>query len=101
MICAAFAKKNKKFFSSRRRHTRWNCDWSSDVCSSDLMLCKQGKSLVSYLGGNSVSIPAFVLIKDPYRFGGRDFLYFKGRPLSNREMVQVRLFLGNTLRGCA
>src|SRR5689334_4882712 len=23
------------FFSSRRRHTRWNCDWSSDVCSSD------------------------------------------------------------------
>src|SRR6267143_5034441 len=25
------------FFSSRRRHTRWNCDWSSDVCSSDLV----------------------------------------------------------------
>src|SRR5438309_8908431 len=24
------------FFSSRRRHTRWNCEWSSDVCSSDL-----------------------------------------------------------------
>src|SRR5689334_15003351 len=24
------------FFSSRRRHTSWNCDWSSDVCSSDL-----------------------------------------------------------------
>src|SRR5712692_5267839 len=24
------------FFSSRRRHTRWNCDRSSDVCSSDL-----------------------------------------------------------------
>src|SRR5689334_2515217 len=30
------------FFSSRRRHTRWNCDWSSDVCSSDL-----GRSLRS------------------------------------------------------
>src|SRR5689334_23867016 len=27
------------FFSSRRRHTRWNCDWSSDVCSSDLFMC--------------------------------------------------------------
>src|SRR5260370_20024895 len=25
------------FFSSRRRHTRFKCDWSSDVCSSDLM----------------------------------------------------------------
>src|SRR5207237_7229124 len=28
------------FFSSRRRHTRFKCDWSSDVCSSDL--CKKG-----------------------------------------------------------
>src|SRR5438034_11471255 len=26
------------FFSSRRRHTRSLCDWSSDVCSSDLEL---------------------------------------------------------------
>src|SRR3989475_9647188 len=24
------------FFSSRRRHTRFDCDWISDVCSSDL-----------------------------------------------------------------
>src|SRR6266581_1004609 len=24
------------FVSSRRRHTRWTGDWSSDVCSSDL-----------------------------------------------------------------
>src|SRR6267154_5233502 len=26
------------FFSSRRRHTRWTGDWSSDVCSSDLLV---------------------------------------------------------------
>src|SRR5688572_31631703 len=25
------------FFSSRRRHTRFDCDWSSDVCSSELI----------------------------------------------------------------
>src|SRR2546430_12323705 len=25
----------RRFFSSRRRHTRFDCDWSSDVCSSD------------------------------------------------------------------
>src|SRR5438270_11146413 len=31
MICYFF------FFSSRRRHTRFDCDWSSDVCSSDLL----------------------------------------------------------------
>src|SRR5260370_28515775 len=28
------------FFSSRRRHTTFKCDWSSDVCSSDL-ICDQ------------------------------------------------------------
>src|SRR5690606_40671260 len=27
------------FFSSRRRHTRFSRDWSSDVCSSDLTTC--------------------------------------------------------------
>src|SRR5690348_6141272 len=29
------------FFSSRRRHTRWTGDWSSDVCSSDLRSTKE------------------------------------------------------------
>src|SRR5690348_17673842 len=31
------------FFSSRRRHTRWTGDWSSDVCSSDLTVAKRYK----------------------------------------------------------
>src|SRR5207237_5283476 len=35
-------------FSSRRRHTRFKCDWSSDVCSSDLICAKIG--LVSGMG---------------------------------------------------
>src|SRR5438876_9836038 len=30
------------FFSSRRRHTRWTGDWSSDVCSSDLTIYARG-----------------------------------------------------------
>src|SRR5437870_8906381 len=30
------------FFSSRRRHTRWPRDWSSDVCSSDLPVRREG-----------------------------------------------------------
>src|SRR2546430_5506083 len=30
------------FFSSRRRHTRFDCDWSSDVCSSDLIAIGTG-----------------------------------------------------------
>src|SRR5690606_39412521 len=31
------------FFSSRRRHTRFSRDWSSDVCSSDLEMVRKGK----------------------------------------------------------
>src|SRR5438034_10985896 len=34
------------FFSSRRRHTRSLCDWSSDVCSSDLII----ERLIGQLG---------------------------------------------------
>src|SRR5690606_40281405 len=30
------------FFSSRRRHTRFSRDWSSDVCSSDLTAPREG-----------------------------------------------------------
>src|SRR6266480_3445120 len=31
------------FFSSRRRHTRLTCDWSSDVCSSDLEAVRKSR----------------------------------------------------------
>src|SRR5690625_2300632 len=34
------------FFSSRRRHTRWPRDWSSDVCSSDLWFFIDANDLV-------------------------------------------------------
>src|SRR6266480_6436071 len=47
------------FFSSRRRHTRLTCDWSSDVCSSDLAL----------------GLPAVaVQVQCPEPFGGEDRL---------------------------
>src|SRR5271166_4938305 len=35
------------FFSSRRRHTRWPRDWSSDVCSSDLLAAGGGTGLAA------------------------------------------------------
>src|SRR2546430_6130482 len=43
------------FFSSRRRHTRFDCDWSSDVCSSDLLATlffSQGVPMLS--GGDEI-----------------------------------------------
>src|SRR5690242_21364032 len=40
------------FFSSRRRHTRLTCDWSSDVCSSDLIMIagRSGSAYTAELG---------------------------------------------------
>src|SRR6267143_1345927 len=53
------------FFSSRRRHTRWNCDWSSDVCSSDLATDPDGDvltySATGLPGGLSVSATTGVI----------------------------------------
>src|SRR5690625_7570262 len=44
------------FFSSRRRHTRWPRDWSSDVCSSDLTLARENLdlSLAAVLQGTAL-----------------------------------------------
>src|SRR5439155_11559727 len=36
------------FFSSRRRHTRWPRDWSSDVCSSDLISVLLGPCKIAF-----------------------------------------------------
>src|SRR5256886_12621770 len=41
------------FFSSRRRHTRFDCDWSSDVCSSDLINLEIAKGEIVFVCGAS------------------------------------------------
>src|SRR2546430_10411067 len=45
------------FFSSRRRHTRFDCDWSSDVCSSDL-LQQLDDSLIARYTSQPTRLPA-------------------------------------------
>src|SRR5437763_14835500 len=47
------------FFSSRRRHTRYIGDWSSDVCSSDLLLLSS-LAACHNLDSNSASRGVFV-----------------------------------------
>src|SRR5256886_12036201 len=47
MVCARMC---LFFFSSRRRHTRFDCDWSSDVCSSDLTLELVGRGVPGGVG---------------------------------------------------
>src|SRR5437762_6351653 len=46
------------FFSSRRRHTRYIGDWSSDVCSSDLSGCAGATSGRTYPAAPSSGSPS-------------------------------------------
>src|SRR5260370_26932013 len=65
------------FFSSRRRHTRFKCDWSSDVCSSDLF--EREKRTYRYEGtcrnlkDYPADIPHVVRFKMPQREGSLTF----------------------------
>src|SRR2546430_13133752 len=52
------------FFSSRRRHTRFDCDWSSDVCSSDLAVPVGLPMLVRAFGVNGSSLIASAYAAD-------------------------------------
>src|SRR5438034_5880432 len=62
------------FFSSRRRHTRSLCDWSSDVCSSDLFQLAGHRPIVLMGGGTG-------LIGDP---SGKQ----SERPLLSEEQIR-------------
>src|SRR5690348_18076858 len=83
------------FFSSRRRHTRWTGDWSSDVCSSDLNVyqggyMKTGLSILvtggaGFIGSNFIK---YILSKYPnYEIINLDKLTYAGS-ISNLESVQ-------------
>src|SRR5260370_9957291 len=55
------------FFSSRRRHTRFKCDWSSDVCSSDLARYLHVHQSTIYRLLRQKELPAFKVGSD-WRF---------------------------------
>src|SRR3990167_11447687 len=89
------------FFSSRRRHTRFDCDWSSDVCSSDLYSDWEGFGLViieAMAGGtpcivsNKGSLPH--LVKNNYNgFIVNDVLELKQRILELTQDKDLRNIL--------
>src|SRR5690606_39998241 len=48
------------FFSSRRRHTRFSRDWSSDVCSSDL----SGLNFIVTLAGPTIRMDSLMILQN-------------------------------------
>src|SRR5690606_40706679 len=66
------------FFSSRRRHTRFSRDWSSDVCSSDL---------TAALGEDKLHLAGKLLRELQQKFGSNGYIHhgqgkwYPGEPL--------------------
>src|ERR1022692_4423336 len=78
------------FFSSRRRHTRLQGDWSSEVCSSDLLKRALRKPGEGVMGVDWESISAR-LIFGPTTQGVRNSTAFKtaGAPPGNLEALRL------------
>src|SRR5438477_8052680 len=79
------------FFSSRRRHTRLTCDWSSDVCSSDLL--NAGGIVVAQVFPNT---PAALAGLQP----GDILTKIDGKPVRDPKMLQsivARLSIGKPI----
>src|SRR5205807_6592066 len=76
------------FFSSRRRHTRLQGDWSSDVCSSDLLSCVRRASSTAPLGR-----PRVLVSRSRSRLSSRLFFQTAARWPVVHERVSEALYL--------
>src|SRR5256885_14140839 len=86
------------FFSSRRRHTRLQGDWSSDVCSSDLLevsryypIGRRGAFAWRLLGGTILPARQISLAGQSVRFVPPDQRFYGGGPNSVRGYARNEL----------
>src|SRR5256886_10006968 len=75
------------FFSSRRRHTRFDCDWSSDVCSSDLYLGPD--ATVRAVGNTGTTPPSGTVANPPDSEAGFAFMWHSH---NEREITTNNVF---------
>src|SRR5256885_5726048 len=76
------------FFSSRRRHTRLQGDWSSDVCSSDL-----ASAMEQSQGGGDLADLAMVSVEMPLQYAVRDVRLYDelARPEARDELLKDKI----------
>src|SRR2546426_1320538 len=94
------------FFSSRRRHTRLQGDWSSDVCSSDLLTTdvrRRREDYVSADGEQRVTLSGsreeMARTLEEYAKGGLDYLVAYIYRDEVREIIaDVMKFSGEIIR---
>src|SRR2546430_17298285 len=103
------------FFSSRRRHTRFDCDWSSDVCSSDLDIVLHGlkispdldivtytlAGIVDPAKGWGIRGETFHALKRLGGYGRANWVYFGDRGLATHLHRNALLEGGENLSGGA
>src|SRR5438132_7603524 len=93
------------FFSSRRRHTRSLCDWSSDVCSSDLAAAMESSSgnhhrhwqpallesrpRYSYSATLESLIDIRTVIRSEERRVGKECRYSRSREFETQKMIII------------
>src|SRR2546430_12558074 len=95
------------FFSSRRRHTRFDCDWSSDVCSSDLtprrewwgllfvlpaLAWKIGFNLIPMANAFYISLTSYDLLTPPRFIGVGNYRSEETRLNSSHSQISYAVF---------
>src|SRR5438034_6299453 len=83
-ICMSSAFVSVFFFSSRRRHTRSLCDWSSDVCSSDLLV-----ESPTYEVSNMGQVPYVDVAGTLSAQDGKVAIFALNRDLSKSRVVEI------------
>src|SRR6266508_5252540 len=93
------------FFSSRRRHTRWPRDWSSDVCSSDLRTTQSTGPKISsvYTDMSGVTLSRRSEERrvgkecrsrwSPYHLKKKVIILARDAPVEHREQVRASVVL--------
>src|SRR5260370_26521414 len=78
------------FFSSRRRHTRFKCDWSSYVCSSDLDPLEHSLLFERFLNPERITMPDVDLDFDERRRG--DMIRYVTEKYGDDRVCQILTF---------
>src|SRR3972149_651733 len=78
------------FFSSRRRHTRFDCAWSSDVCSSDLLIRAAKKKGGDHWNGERLKAALQEIRKFPSVYGGAVGFQEDGTSLKRVALFEVK-----------
>src|SRR5205814_7135465 len=79
------------FFSSRRRHTRCLSDWSSDVCSSDLLTITP-RAMLQRADYNGLPLGDFNSLPGDIGFPAPSGPYNLPQPLRTTDFTQARFF---------